>query len=208
VSNTDEGIFQCQIQRTVRANEARSERVQLNLIGRAKTYKKSSLCFCFVVPPNGRPRLLLPPMPLKQGQSTNITCLSSPSKPASNLILYKNERILSDEIRIDYQLDLNSNKNLTKIIYTIHDPDSSWDNAIIRCEQIYAFEKNSQRDVKEKIHVYCKCIEIYFDISNSFLIDIDKPKVRIESQNPSPLILNSTAIFRCIVHGNPEPEFR
>jgi hypothetical protein len=36
----------------------------------------------------------------------------------------------------------------------------------------------------------------------------DKPNVRIESQNHSPLIINSTATFRCIVHGNPEPEFR
>jgi len=45
VSNTDEGIFQCQIQRTVRANEARSERVQLNLIGRAKIYKNLLYAF-------------------------------------------------------------------------------------------------------------------------------------------------------------------
>lgn len=146
-------------------------------------------------------------MPLKQGQSANITCLSSPSKPASNLILYKNEQILTDEIRIDYQLDLNSNNNLTKIIYTIHDPDGSWDNAIIRCEQIYPFERTSQRDVKEKIHVYCKYIKIHFD-NERILIDIDKPKVRVESQNRSPLTVNSTATFRCIVHGNPEPEFR
>lgn len=33
VSNADEGIFQCQIQRTMHANEARSERVQLTILG-------------------------------------------------------------------------------------------------------------------------------------------------------------------------------
>jgi hypothetical protein len=33
VRNSDEGIFQCQIQRTMQANEARSERIQLTLIG-------------------------------------------------------------------------------------------------------------------------------------------------------------------------------
>lgn len=32
VSNIDEGIFQCQIQRTMHANEARSERVQLTIL--------------------------------------------------------------------------------------------------------------------------------------------------------------------------------
>lgn len=33
VSNDDEGVFQCQIQRTKQANEARSERVQLIILG-------------------------------------------------------------------------------------------------------------------------------------------------------------------------------
>lgn len=33
VSNKDEGIFQCQVQRTMNAHEARSERVHLTLIG-------------------------------------------------------------------------------------------------------------------------------------------------------------------------------
>ncbi len=146
-------------------------------------------------------------MPLKQSLPANITCLSSPSKPASNLILYKNEQILTDEIRVFYQLDLQTNNNLTKVIYTIHDPDSSWDNAIVRCEQIYAFDKNIQRDVKDKIHVYCKCIEIDLN-RKSFSIDLDKPKIRIESQSRLPLAINSTATFRCVVHGNPEPEYR
>ncbi|CAF1404152.1 unnamed protein product [Adineta steineri] len=36
--------------------------------------------------------------------------------------------------------------------------------------------------------------------------DIHKPKARIESQNRYPLTANSTATFRCIVHGNPEPK--
>ena len=38
VSNKDEGIFQCQVQRTMSANEARSERVQLTLIGDKKIF--------------------------------------------------------------------------------------------------------------------------------------------------------------------------
>jgi len=95
-------------------------------------------------------------MPLKQGQTANITCLSSPSKPASNLILYKNEQILINDLNIFYELDIDTNKNLTKIIYRINDPDSNWNNAIIRCEQIYKFSKNFQRDIAEKIQVYCK----------------------------------------------------
>jgi hypothetical protein len=95
-------------------------------------------------------------MPLKQGQSANIICLSSPSKPASNLILYKNDQILINDIRIFYELDLDTNKNLTKIIHRINDPDSSWDNAVVKCEQVYKFVKNFKRDVTEKIQVYCK----------------------------------------------------
>jgi hypothetical protein len=95
-------------------------------------------------------------MPLKQGQSVSITCLSSPSKPASNLILYKNEQMIINDLKIFYELDMNTNKNLTKLIYTIHDPDSHWNNAIVRCEQIYKFTKNSQRDISKKIEVYCK----------------------------------------------------
>ncbi|CAF4982620.1 unnamed protein product, partial [Rotaria magnacalcarata] len=34
------------------------------------------------------------------------------------------------------------------------------------------------------------------------------PRARIESQNRSPLNVNSTATFRCIVHGNPEPQLK
>ncbi len=37
VSNKDEGIFQCQVQRTMNAHEARSERVHLTLIGMIDT---------------------------------------------------------------------------------------------------------------------------------------------------------------------------
>jgi len=95
-------------------------------------------------------------MPLKQGQPANITCLSSPSKPASNLILYKNEQILKNDLRFFYELDINTNKNLTKIIYKIIDPDSNWNNAIIRCEQIYKFKKNFRKNTSEKIQVHCK----------------------------------------------------
>jgi hypothetical protein len=39
-------------------------------------------------------------------------------------------------------------------------------------------------------------------------VHLDKPKARIESQNRYPLTINSTATFRCIVSGNPEPQFR
>ncbi|CAF1010595.1 unnamed protein product [Rotaria sordida] len=177
VSDKDEGIFQCQIQRTMYAHEARSNRVRLTVIA----------------PPNDQPKLLLPSMPLKQGQSANITCLSSSSKPASKLILYKNEQILTTELSslmYIYELDINTNKNLTKLIYTIKDPDSSWNNIIIKCKQIYEFTNRSQVDVVAKIQVHYK------------------PKARIESQNRYPLTVNSTATFRCIVHGNPEPQFK
>ncbi|CAF3704301.1 unnamed protein product [Adineta steineri] len=178
VSNKDEGVFQCQVQRTMNANEARSERVQLTLID----------------PPNGLPTLIIPSMPLKQEQSANITCLSSPSKPASLLILYKNDEIidgLSSSAKLSFELNTDTNKNLTKLVYTINNPDSSWNNVLIRCEQIYNIEKqNSQLDITAKIHVYYK------------------PKARIESQNRYPLTANSTATFRCIVHGNPEPKLR
>ncbi|CAF3420390.1 unnamed protein product [Rotaria sp. Silwood1] len=177
VSNKDEGIFQCQIQRTMHAHEARSERVRLTVIA----------------PPNGQPRLLLPDMPLKPGHSANITCISSPSKPASKLILYKNEQILMSELLSSmyiYELDMNTNKNLTKLIYTIKNPDSSWHNIIIKCKQIYAFTNYPQLDVTATIQAYYK------------------PKVRIESQNRHPLTVNSTATFRCIVQGNPEPQFK
>ncbi|CAF3628598.1 unnamed protein product [Rotaria socialis] len=177
VSDKDEGIFQCQIQRTMRAHEARSERVHLTV----------------VAPPMGQPKLLLPVMPLKQGQSTNITCVSSPSKPASELILYKNEEIIKSELssaKYVYEFDKDTNKNVTKLIYTIDDPDSSWHNAIVKCKQIYEFANNPQLYVIAKLNVYYK------------------PRARIESQNRSPLNINSTATFRCIVHGNPEPQLK
>ena len=38
VSNKDEGTFQCQVQRTMDAHEARSERVQLTLIGKIERF--------------------------------------------------------------------------------------------------------------------------------------------------------------------------
>ncbi|CAF3483535.1 unnamed protein product [Rotaria sordida] len=176
VSNKDEGIFQCQVQRTMNAHEARSERVHLTLIA----------------PPDGQPTLILPNMPLKQGQSANITCLSTPSKPASKLILYKNEQIITKKssLMIFYELDMLTKKNVTKLVYIIDDPDSSWDNARIRCEQIYQYANNFHKDISTRIHVHYK------------------PKARIESQNRYPLTVNSTATFRCIVHGNPEPQLR
>jgi hypothetical protein len=111
-----------------------------------------------LAPPNGQPTLLLPNMPLKQGQSANITCLSSPSKPASRLILYKNEQIITKEtwIRFSYELDLKTRKNITKLVYIIHDPDSTWDNTRIRCEQIYKYVNNFRKDVSKIIQVHCK----------------------------------------------------
>lgn len=93
---------------------------------------------------------------MHQGRSVNITCLSSSSKPASNLILYKNEKILTDRLTIIYELDAETKKNQTKIIYTIDDPDVSWDEANIRCEQIYQWIPHRQKDVKEKLRVLCK----------------------------------------------------
>ncbi|CAF3151348.1 unnamed protein product [Rotaria socialis] len=176
VSNKDEGIFQCQVQRTMNAHEARSERVHLILIA----------------PPNGQPTLLLPHMPLKQGQSVNITCLSAPSKPASKLMLYKNEQIIAKKTSLMhfYEFDMKTKKNLTKLVYNIDDLDGDWDNARVRCEQIYQYADNFQKDVSTRIQVQYK------------------PKARIESQNRHSLSINSTATFRCIVHGNPEPQLR
>ena len=110
-------------------------------------------------PPISRPTLLLPNMPLKQGQAANIVCLSSPSKPASKLILYKNEQILTSEFsssKFIYTLDTNTNKNFTKLIYEIHDPDSSWNDVTVKCRQIYELVKDHQLDVSAKIQVHCK----------------------------------------------------
>ena len=39
-------------------------------------------------------------------------------------------------------------------------------------------------------------------------VDLDKPKVRIESQNRVALLVNSTATFRCIVQANPPGDYR
>jgi len=163
VSNKDEGIFQCQVQRTMNAHEARSERVHLTLIGMIDTWDRffSSILTFFLfllASPNGQPTLLLPNMPLKQGHPANITCLSSPSKPASRLILYKNEQIITKEssLIISYELDMRTKKNLTKLVYIIYNPDSSWDNAHIRCEQIYTYTNNFRKDVSRTIQVLCK----------------------------------------------------
>jgi hypothetical protein len=104
-------------------------------------------------------------MPLKQGQSANITCLSSPSKPASKLILYKNEQIIPKDssLMTFYKLDIKTKKNLTKLVYIIDDPDSSWDNARIRCEQIYKYENNFHKDVSRRIQVYCKFLRVSYE---------------------------------------------
>ena len=97
-------------------------------------------------------------MPLKQGQSANITCLSAPSKPASKLILYKNKQIIDHKFSslISYQLDMKTRKNLTKLIYTIDNLNSGWDNVRIRCEQMYQYETNFHKDISIRIQVHCK----------------------------------------------------
>jgi hypothetical protein len=98
-------------------------------------------------------------MPLKQGQPADIICLSSPSKPASKLILYKNDQIITNEYSssmILYESEANTNKNITKLIYRINDPDSSWHNVIVRCEQSYQLDKTFRKDVVGKIQVYCE----------------------------------------------------
>lgn len=105
-------------------------------------------------------------MPLNQGQPANITCLSSPSKPASKLILYKNEQIITKEssssLMISYELDIPTKKNLTKLVYMIEDPDSNWHNVRLRCEQIYQYENNFRRDISTRIQVHCK---LFIEIS-------------------------------------------
>ncbi len=163
MSNKDEGIFQCQVQRTMNAHEARSERVHLTLIGIIDTWDSffrlywPSFSF-LLAPPTGQPTLIVPNMPLKQGQSVNITCLSTPSKPASKLILYKNEQIITKDssLIISYELDMKTKKNLTKLVYEINDPDSSWDNVLIKCEQIYKYVENFHEDISTRIQVHCK----------------------------------------------------
>lgn len=171
VSDKDEGIFQCQIQRTMNALEARSERVQLTVIGKNDIWWFIAIIiviinfvFCFhkwLAPPMDKPILSLPNMPLRQGQSTNITCFSSPSKPASKLSLFKNEQIIDDKLSssiVIYELDKNTKRNVTKLIYTVTDPDSSWNNAIIRCKQIYELTNKSYLDVTATIQTHCKWI--------------------------------------------------
>lgn len=103
-------------------------------------------------------------MPLKQGQPANITCLSSPSKPASKLVFYKNEQIIDNQpsLTISYELDIKTKKNLTKLVYIIDDPDSSWDNVRVRCEQIYNYADNYRKEVFTKLQVFCKCSVLLF----------------------------------------------
>lgn len=51
-------------------------------------------------------------------------------------------------------------------------------------------------------------IQNLVSLSKYYNYYLDKPKVRIESQNRYPLTVNSTATFRCIVYGNPEPQLK
>lgn len=118
--------------------------------------------YLILAPPIDQPKLLLPNMPLKQGHLVNITCISSPSKPASKLILYKDEEILTSEFpssKYVYEFEKDANKNITKLIYTIDDPDNSWHNSIIKCKQVYEYATNLQFDVTAKLHVHCKSID-------------------------------------------------
>ena len=150
-------------------------------------------------------------MPLRQGHPANITCSSAPSKPAATLSLYRNDELI-DELAtssiVSYELDATTNRNITKLTYTINNPDSEWNNVLIKCRQVYKIDKKTSKfDVTAKIHVHCKslCSRRFF-LYEAILLD--KPKVRIESQNRHPLAINSTATFRCVIHGNPEPKLR
>lgn len=108
-----------------------------------------------LAPPDGQATLILPTLPLKQGHAANLTCFSSPSKPASVLMLYRNEQLLTTA-SVFYELETTSNRNRTTLTYTVDDPESSWDDALIRCEQIYTFAKNSHQAVTARLHVHCK----------------------------------------------------
>ena len=114
-----------------------------------------------LAPPTDQPTLLLPTIPWIQGQSGNVTCLSSPSKPASTLALYKNEQriVAESSLTMSYELDTTTKRNRTKLTYTIRNPDSSWNNVSLRCEQTYAFDKYYQRDVRKNVQVRCKSVE-------------------------------------------------
>lgn len=113
-------------------------------------------------PPVGQPTLLVPDVPLRQGQPTNFTCLSSPSKPASQLILYRNEQTISDATTtlVSYEIDPTTKKNLTKLVFQLDDPDGSWDGVFLRCEQIYQFVDNYRKDVSQKIQTLCKSSKV------------------------------------------------
>ncbi|CAF1554239.1 unnamed protein product, partial [Didymodactylos carnosus] len=167
VSSKDEGTYQCQALRTMTIQEAVSKQVQLTIIAH----------------PTRSPNIIIGNMPLQQGTPINVTCLSSPSQPASSLLLYKNNEQLKHTL-IQYEHDLKSRKNLTKLFYILS-PDITWHNAMLKCEQIYLLS-NFKQDVSTRIQVQ------------------HKPLVRIESQNKYPLTINSTATFACIVNSNPQ----
>ena len=63
---------------------------------------------------------------------------------------------------MSYELDTNTKRNRTKLIYTIRNPDSSWNNVSLKCEQTYALDKTYQRDVRKKVQVHCKSVELQF----------------------------------------------
>ena len=60
--------------------------------------------------------------------------------------------------KVTYELDMKTKKNLTKLVYTIDDPDSTWDFALVRCEQIYEYGNSFSKDVSKRIQVHCEWI--------------------------------------------------
>ena len=57
---------------------------------------------------------------------------------------------------LSFEIDPLTKKNRTKLIYTLVDPDADWDDVVLRCEQIYKFKSNFQKDVSHKIRTFCK----------------------------------------------------
>ena len=177
------------------AIRTRSTHFDRSVTGKANVFSPRMKKIVFLAaPPASAPTLEFAALPFRQGQPTNFTCSAASAKPAPILVLYKNEEKLFT--------------NRTKIVFHLAEPDSSWDEAIVRCEQFFPFVNVSRQSVSMRIRTLCECAFTRRRAMRCSSIDLDKPKVRIESQNRNALTVNSTATFRCVANGNPEAKFR
>ena len=72
--------------------------------------------------------------------------------------MYKDQEILIRDSPFEniFEAENPMNQNLTTIMYTIQDPDSSWNDVMIQCEQIFTFANETRRSVATKLRVHCK----------------------------------------------------